>query len=225
MDRSRIPRQVVYFMSLDNVKWRRPVTPGDQLRFELEVLQIRGHCVQDERRGQRGRQAGGGGRDDGRGSSRQMSEVADSCRDSSDRGDRSPSAELGEAWRSAPTPSSDRRSVGASTTSGRTSLVSGIPSGGKVHHRHQGASWAATRRTSSTRRGRPQLDIGDRTRCANSHAEPRHVARQDEVGTDCLIMAYAHVAHDCDHRRSRDHLQRRQMGGHVMIEDGRSSAA
>jgi UDP-3-O-[3-hydroxymyristoyl] N-acetylglucosamine deacetylase/3-hydroxyacyl-[acyl-carrier-protein] dehydratase len=34
--------KVVYFMSLDNVKWRRPVKPGDQLRFELTVLQIRG---------------------------------------------------------------------------------------------------------------------------------------------------------------------------------------
>jgi UDP-3-O-[3-hydroxymyristoyl] N-acetylglucosamine deacetylase/3-hydroxyacyl-[acyl-carrier-protein] dehydratase len=35
--------KVVYFMSLDNVKWRRPVTPGDQLRFELEMLQLRRH--------------------------------------------------------------------------------------------------------------------------------------------------------------------------------------
>jgi UDP-3-O-[3-hydroxymyristoyl] N-acetylglucosamine deacetylase/3-hydroxyacyl-[acyl-carrier-protein] dehydratase len=34
--------KVVYFMSLDNVKWRRPVKPGDQLRFELDVLQVRG---------------------------------------------------------------------------------------------------------------------------------------------------------------------------------------
>jgi UDP-3-O-[3-hydroxymyristoyl] N-acetylglucosamine deacetylase/3-hydroxyacyl-[acyl-carrier-protein] dehydratase len=34
--------KVVYFMSLNNVKWRRPVKPGDQLRFELEVVQIRG---------------------------------------------------------------------------------------------------------------------------------------------------------------------------------------
>ncbi len=33
--------KVVYFMSLDNVKWRRPVRPGDQLRFELEMLQMR----------------------------------------------------------------------------------------------------------------------------------------------------------------------------------------
>jgi len=34
--------KVVYFTSLDNVKWRRPVKPGDQLRFELELLQVRG---------------------------------------------------------------------------------------------------------------------------------------------------------------------------------------
>ena len=34
--------KVVYFMSVDNVKWRRPVKPGDQLIFELDVTQIRG---------------------------------------------------------------------------------------------------------------------------------------------------------------------------------------
>ena len=34
---------VVYFMSLDNVKWRRPVIPGDQIRFELEMLNFRRH--------------------------------------------------------------------------------------------------------------------------------------------------------------------------------------
>ncbi len=34
--------KVVYFMSLDNVKWRKPVRPGDQLRFELAMVQIRG---------------------------------------------------------------------------------------------------------------------------------------------------------------------------------------
>jgi UDP-3-O-[3-hydroxymyristoyl] N-acetylglucosamine deacetylase/3-hydroxyacyl-[acyl-carrier-protein] dehydratase len=34
--------KVVYFMSLDNVKFRRPVKPGDQLRFELDLVQVRG---------------------------------------------------------------------------------------------------------------------------------------------------------------------------------------
>jgi len=34
--------KVVYFMSLDNVKFRRPVLPGDQIRFELELIAFRG---------------------------------------------------------------------------------------------------------------------------------------------------------------------------------------
>jgi 3-hydroxymyristoyl/3-hydroxydecanoyl-(acyl carrier protein) dehydratase len=43
MDTIETPEdKIVYFMTLDTVKWRRPVTPGDQIRFELEVLQIRG---------------------------------------------------------------------------------------------------------------------------------------------------------------------------------------
>jgi UDP-3-O-[3-hydroxymyristoyl] N-acetylglucosamine deacetylase/3-hydroxyacyl-[acyl-carrier-protein] dehydratase len=34
--------KVVYFMSLDNVKFRKPVWPGDQLRFEVDMVQVRG---------------------------------------------------------------------------------------------------------------------------------------------------------------------------------------
>ncbi len=34
--------KVVYFMGLDHVRFRRPVTPGDQLRLEVEMLQFRG---------------------------------------------------------------------------------------------------------------------------------------------------------------------------------------
>lgn len=34
--------KVVYFMSLDKVKFRQPVTPGDQLRLEVEMIQFRG---------------------------------------------------------------------------------------------------------------------------------------------------------------------------------------
>ncbi|HUR92627.1 MAG TPA: bifunctional UDP-3-O-[3-hydroxymyristoyl] N-acetylglucosamine deacetylase/3-hydroxyacyl-ACP dehydratase [Gemmatimonadaceae bacterium] len=34
--------KVVYFMSLDNVKFRKPVRPGDQIIFEVEIAQVRG---------------------------------------------------------------------------------------------------------------------------------------------------------------------------------------
>ena len=34
-------KQVVYFLGLDDVRFRRPVRPGDQLVFEVEIIQIR----------------------------------------------------------------------------------------------------------------------------------------------------------------------------------------
>jgi beta-hydroxyacyl-ACP dehydratase FabZ len=40
-----IDAKVVYFMSIDGVKFRRPVTPGDTLRIEVEVLQTRRDVV------------------------------------------------------------------------------------------------------------------------------------------------------------------------------------
>jgi UDP-3-O-[3-hydroxymyristoyl] N-acetylglucosamine deacetylase/3-hydroxyacyl-[acyl-carrier-protein] dehydratase len=46
MDRLERPEEkVVYFMSLDNVKFRKPVVPGDQLRMEVDILQARGRTV------------------------------------------------------------------------------------------------------------------------------------------------------------------------------------
>jgi UDP-3-O-[3-hydroxymyristoyl] N-acetylglucosamine deacetylase/3-hydroxyacyl-[acyl-carrier-protein] dehydratase len=33
--------KVVYFMSINNAKFRKPVIPGDQLRFELEMISFR----------------------------------------------------------------------------------------------------------------------------------------------------------------------------------------
>ena len=34
--------KVAYFMSIDKAKFRKPVVPGDQIRFEMEVLKRRG---------------------------------------------------------------------------------------------------------------------------------------------------------------------------------------
>ena len=35
-------KRIAYFTGIDNVKFRRPVVPGDQLRLEVEMLQNRG---------------------------------------------------------------------------------------------------------------------------------------------------------------------------------------
>jgi beta-hydroxyacyl-ACP dehydratase FabZ len=34
-------KKIVYFASIDNAKFRKPVVPGDQLRLELELLRLR----------------------------------------------------------------------------------------------------------------------------------------------------------------------------------------
>ncbi len=36
---------VPYFMAIENAKFRRPVRPGDQLRYELEVLKVKGKVI------------------------------------------------------------------------------------------------------------------------------------------------------------------------------------
>ncbi len=38
--------KIAYFMSLDNVKFRKTVVPGDQLRLEVEVVKLRSKTVQ-----------------------------------------------------------------------------------------------------------------------------------------------------------------------------------
>jgi len=41
--RSGIKCKNVYFMSIEKAKFRKPVVPGDQIRFEIKVLQQRGN--------------------------------------------------------------------------------------------------------------------------------------------------------------------------------------
>jgi 3-hydroxyacyl-[acyl-carrier-protein] dehydratase len=37
-----VKKKVLYFMSIDKAKFRKPVMPGDQVRFEIDVLKQRG---------------------------------------------------------------------------------------------------------------------------------------------------------------------------------------
>ena len=34
---------LIYFTSIDKARFRRPVVPGDQLRFEIDILRLRGN--------------------------------------------------------------------------------------------------------------------------------------------------------------------------------------
>ena len=38
-------KKLFYFASIERARFRRPVVPGDQLRYEVEILRLRGsHC-------------------------------------------------------------------------------------------------------------------------------------------------------------------------------------
>ena len=41
----QVPNKVIYFMTIDKAKFRKPVIPGDQIRFEMDVLKIRSNIV------------------------------------------------------------------------------------------------------------------------------------------------------------------------------------
>jgi len=40
-DRQDRDDQLLYFMGIDKARFRRPVVPGDQIRYEIEVLRLR----------------------------------------------------------------------------------------------------------------------------------------------------------------------------------------
>ncbi len=41
----QVKNKIILFMSIDKVKFRKPVTPGDQLRFELDVIKQRSNIM------------------------------------------------------------------------------------------------------------------------------------------------------------------------------------
>lgn len=41
----QVKNKVIYFMSIDKAKFRKPVVPGDQVRFELDVIRQRSNIV------------------------------------------------------------------------------------------------------------------------------------------------------------------------------------
>lgn len=36
-----VENKVIYFMTIDKVKFRKPVLPGDQVRFEMDLIKLR----------------------------------------------------------------------------------------------------------------------------------------------------------------------------------------
>ncbi len=69
--------------------------------------------------------------------------------------------------------------------------------------------------------GAPRTEIGDRTVIRESATIHAATADGDvtRVGSDCLIMAYAHVAHDCQVGNRVIMANVATLAGHVVVED------
>jgi UDP-3-O-[3-hydroxymyristoyl] N-acetylglucosamine deacetylase/3-hydroxyacyl-[acyl-carrier-protein] dehydratase len=42
LKRMEVTNQIAYFMSAEQVKWRKPVVPGDVVYIEVEIVKVRG---------------------------------------------------------------------------------------------------------------------------------------------------------------------------------------
>lgn len=42
-DRQQVDDRQVYFTSIEKARFRRPVVPGDQVRYEVEIVRLRSH--------------------------------------------------------------------------------------------------------------------------------------------------------------------------------------
>ncbi|MBI4409713.1 MAG: acyl-ACP--UDP-N-acetylglucosamine O-acyltransferase [Gemmatimonadetes bacterium] len=111
--------------------------------------------------------------------------------------------------------------VGEGSVIGPHVLIERDTSIGERCHIHKGAS-VGTDPQDLKYGGEPtQLIIGDRTVIREFATLNRGTAARGrtEIGSDCLLMAYVHVAHDCvigDHVIIANAVN---MGGHVVIED------
>ncbi|HTX18979.1 MAG TPA: acyl-ACP--UDP-N-acetylglucosamine O-acyltransferase [Bacteroidota bacterium] len=93
-----------------------------------------------------------------------------------------------------------------------------IGSGCAIHH---GAVVATPPQDLKYKNEKTTFVIGDRTTirefCTLNRGTAEHM--KSTVGSDCLLMAYVHVAHDCTIGNNVILANSVQMGGHVTIED------
>lgn len=111
--------------------------------------------------------------------------------------------------------------VGEGTRIGSNVLIDGETTVGAHCHIFHGAVLGTAPQDLKFKGERTRLIVGDRTTIREYATLNRGTAASGEtvVGSDCLLMAYTHVAHDC---RVGNHVvlsNAVNMAGHVVIED------
>ncbi len=218
LKRSPDPRRVeVHVVGIDEAKFRRPVVPGDQLRLEVRVLHHRGALWRVRGRGP-GRRATASPR---RASCCSVVTLDRPLVDPTARV--AAGASLGPGVRVGPfAVIGPQVRLGARTVLDSHAVIDGDTTLGEDNHLfpfcsvgHRSPGPEVPRGVEPARDRRPQRHPRVRDR------PPRHraaAAASPEIGSDNLLMAYAHVAHDCQRREPHDLRERGDPG---RARDGR----
>jgi UDP-N-acetylglucosamine acyltransferase len=111
--------------------------------------------------------------------------------------------------------------IGAGTRIDSHALVTGWTTIGRDCHIHHGAVLGTAPQDLKYVPAPSYLVVGDRTVCreymtANLATEPGFTTR---IGSDCLLMAYSHVAHNCQVGDWCVIANAVQMAGYVVVDD------
>jgi len=133
-----------------------------------------------------------------------------------------PSAELGQGVSVGPwTIVGPGVTIGDGTRIGAHVLVEKDTTVGADCHLHQGAVLGTDPQDLKYRGEKTSLVVGDRTVIREYATLNRGTGdlRRTSVGDDCLLMAYSHIAHDCQIGNNVVLANAVNMAGHVVIED------
>ena len=114
-------------------------------------------------------------------------------------------------------------SIGENTTVGSHALLEGWLTIGRDCRIHHGAVLGTVPQDLKYPGGESYLTVGDRTvvrEYATLNKGTLGGGGRTTVGSDCMIMAYAHVAHDCILEDRVIMANLASLGGHVLVERG-----
>jgi UDP-N-acetylglucosamine acyltransferase len=223
LKRSPDPRRVeVHVVGIDDAKFRRPVVPGDQLRLEVRVLHQRGGLcrVRGEVRTGEHRVA----------EARLLLRAVTLDPPSVDPTARiAPGAELGPGVRVGPySVIGPQVRIGPQTIVGSHVVIEGDTTLGADNRIFPFASVGQTPQDLKYRGEASRLVIGDRNKIhefVTVHLGTELGGGVTEIGSDNLLMAYVHVAHDCRVANHAVLANAATLGGHVTVEDWASVGA
>jgi UDP-N-acetylglucosamine acyltransferase len=206
----------VHLVGIDEAKFRRPVVPGDQLRLEVRILHRRGALcrVRGEVRSGEHRVA----------EANLLLQVAPLAPPDVDPTARvAPSAVLGAGVRIGPyAVIGPQVRIGAGTVIDSHAVLDGDTVLGRQNHVFPFASIGLVPQDLKFHGEATRLEVGDRNvfrEFVTVHRGTEGGGGVTRIGSDNLIMAYAHVAHDCIVGNHTIFANGATLAGHVEVAD------